>query len=80
MFSGVGINFGERSARIREVHAGAIRLHAPDEKCIVFPSLIDYIGAYRFLPIDDISTITAERTAYLRYPNILMAVSLSLWL
>ena len=80
MFSGVAFDVGENSARTRSVNPGAINIHTLDETCVVFPSLTDYVGAYRFLPTDDIPTITAERMAYLRCPNILTAVSLSLWL
>ena len=80
MFSGVGFNTGENSARTRSVNPGSMKLHTLDETCVVFPSLTDYVGAYRFVPSDDIPTITAERMAYLRCPNILTAVSLSLWL
>jgi len=57
-----------------------MNIHALDENCIVIPRLDKYIGAYRFIPFDDIPTIAGRHMLYLRCPTFNIAVSLSLWL
>ena len=80
MFSGMVFEYGENTAHERLVTPSLIKLHTLDDKCVIIPSVVDYIGAYRFIPSDDKPTLVSSRMAYLRCPNILIAVSLSLWL
>ena len=64
----------------REVSKSAVKLHALDENCVVIPDLVDYKGAYRYIPTSDVPTVVSRNSAYIRCPNILTALSLSLWL
>ena len=80
MFSGLAFDIGENTAQKRLVTPSAIELHALDEDCVIIPSLKNYVGAYRFVPYDGTPTLTSERMGYFRCPNIITAVSLSLWL
>jgi len=80
MFSGVNFVVGRNSAKKLEVTPGMIQLHALDDKCIVIPSLRDYVGAYRFIPSDDIPTAVTSRMGYFRCPSRAIAVSFALWL
>ncbi len=57
-----------------------IEKHALDENCVVFPVTNKYVGATRFIPMDDIPTVVGRNMMYLRCPNFSIAVSLSLWL
>ena len=80
MFSGVNFDIGKNSAKKMEVTPGMIQLHALDDKCIVIPSLRDYVGAYRFVSSDNIPTVVTSRMGYFRCTSSTIAVSLSLWL
>lgn len=80
MFSGVRFDIGKNSAKKMEVTPGMLQLHALDDTCIVIPSLRDYVGAYRFIPSDDIPTAVTSRMGYFRCPSRTIAVSLALWL
>ena len=63
-----------------EYDTAIIRKHALDECCVVIPNLRKFVGAYRFTPIDNVPTVVSASMAYLRCPNMLMAINLSLWL
>lgn len=80
MFSGLAFTIGENTAHKRLVTPSAIDLHSLDENCVIIPNLKHYVGAYRYVPYDDTPTITSRRMGYFRCPNIITAVSLSLWL
>lgn len=63
-----------------EYTSRVVEMHTLDECCVVIPNLKKFVGGYRFLPVDDIPTVVSASMGYLRCPNLLIAMSLSLWL
>ena len=70
MFSGLVFDIGENSSHTKAITTSTLKFHALDDTCVIFPSLVDYVGAYRFIPTDDIPTFISSRMAYLRCPKI----------
>ncbi len=65
---------------VSSYNVGRVEKHRLDELCVVIPSLTDYIGAFRFIPTDDVLTVPGSRMSYFRCPDVTVAVCLSLWL
>ena len=78
--TGVSLNIGKNSVKEETYTPGDVAMHTLDENCVVIPNLKQYVGAYRFMPIDDVPTIPSRNMGYFRCPNLILAVSLSMWL
>ncbi len=78
--TGVSMEIGDAMIADMEYTPGVVKKHALDGNCVIIPSLIHYVGAYRFTAFDEIPTITSGRMGYFRCPNLIVSVSLSLWL
>ena len=53
---------------------------AIDQNCVVLPALSPFIGAFRFIPIDDVPTLTGTNYKYFKCKDIATATSISMWL